>query len=150
VRVGQQHGIKAKWVHVELRKVETLPGGGQGNTFYDIVGPGPQSLWQAREEWDLLRSVSFGFHLVATLAGLRRRLASTFSYATSREEVFVVTRTGFYLLSDTTYSILFPFYRHCRLRLPMPRLLTPRHFACSIYGLYSDGLHTGTDVQFIP
>ena len=42
VRVGPT-GVKAKWVRVELRKIETLPGGGLANTFFDFVG---QSHWQ--------------------------------------------------------------------------------------------------------
>jgi hypothetical protein len=57
VRVGPQ-GAKAKWVRIELRKVETLPGGGVVNTFHDFVGPSPVNLWSASEEYGLLRSVS--------------------------------------------------------------------------------------------
>ena len=53
-------GVKAKWVRVELRKVETLPGGGQTNTFFDFIGESPINVWQAdeREEWKELRTVS--------------------------------------------------------------------------------------------
>jgi hypothetical protein len=57
VRVGPQ-GCKAKWVRIELKKIETLPGGGQGNTFFDFVGPSPVSLWQSSEEYSLLPTVS--------------------------------------------------------------------------------------------
>jgi hypothetical protein len=57
VRVGPQ-GVKAKWVRIELRKVETLPGGGQTNTFYDFVGPSPVNLWNSSDEFGLLRTVS--------------------------------------------------------------------------------------------
>jgi hypothetical protein len=59
VRVGAQ-GVKAKWVRVELRKVETLPGGGQANTFFDFIGPSPINIWAAddREEWKELQTVS--------------------------------------------------------------------------------------------
>lgn len=49
--------MKAKWVRIELRKVETLPGGGQANTFFDFVGPSPVNLWQASEDYALLRTV---------------------------------------------------------------------------------------------
>lgn len=57
VRVGPQ-GVKAEWVRIELRKVETLPGGGQTNIFYDFVGPSPVNLWTASEETGpLLRTV---------------------------------------------------------------------------------------------
>jgi hypothetical protein len=55
--VGVQ-GVKAKWVRVELKKVETLPGGGQTNSYFDFVGQGPLNLWQSTEEYGLLQSVS--------------------------------------------------------------------------------------------
>ena len=51
-------GVKAKWVHVELRKVETLPDAGEANTYYDFVGLGPVNLWSAPDEYSLLYSVS--------------------------------------------------------------------------------------------
>ena len=57
MRVPPQ-GVKAKWVRIELRKVETLPGGGPANTFYDFVGPSPVNLWTTPDEYTLLRSVS--------------------------------------------------------------------------------------------
>jgi len=50
-------GVKAKWVRIELRKVETLPGGGAGNTYYDDVGPSPVNLWSTADEYGHLRSV---------------------------------------------------------------------------------------------
>ena len=56
-------GVKAKWVRIELRKVETLPGGGEANTYYDFVGPSPVNLWSTSDEYSLLRSVSSLFHL---------------------------------------------------------------------------------------
>ena len=51
-------GVKAKWVRVELKKIETLPGGGQTNSYFDFVGQGPMNLWQSTEEYGLLESVS--------------------------------------------------------------------------------------------
>jgi hypothetical protein len=57
VRVGPQ-GAKAKWVRVELKKIETLPGGGQTNSYFDFVGSSPINLWQSSEEYGLLESVS--------------------------------------------------------------------------------------------
>lgn len=54
-------GVKAKWVRIELRKVEVLPGGGPTNTYYDFVGPSPVNLWSSPDEYSLLRSVSFFF-----------------------------------------------------------------------------------------
>ncbi|KAH8798433.1 hypothetical protein DL96DRAFT_1720553 [Flagelloscypha sp. PMI_526] len=58
-------GVKAKWVRVELRKVETLPGGGQANTYFDFVGPSPVTLWQANPDTDygLLGSRDFQFNI---------------------------------------------------------------------------------------
>ena len=50
-------GVKAKWVRIELRTVETLSGGGPSNTFYDFVGPSPVNLWNSPDEYSLLRSV---------------------------------------------------------------------------------------------
>ncbi|KAF5378344.1 hypothetical protein D9615_008708 [Tricholomella constricta] len=62
VRVGPQ-GVKAKWVRIELRKVETLPGGGMSNTFYDFVGPSPVNLWTSSDEYGLLRTQDFPFSI---------------------------------------------------------------------------------------
>lgn len=61
VRVPAATGVKAKWVRIELRKVETLPGGGEANTYYDFVGPSPVNLWSTSDEYSLLRSVSSCF-----------------------------------------------------------------------------------------
>lgn len=48
--------MKAKWVRVELRKIENLPGGAQ---FVDHVGQSPLTVWQPQEgEWGILHSVS--------------------------------------------------------------------------------------------
>ena len=48
--------MKAKWVRVELRKIENLPGGAQ---FVDHVGQSPLTVWQPQEgEWGVLHSVS--------------------------------------------------------------------------------------------
>ena len=57
VRLGPQ-GAKAKYVRVELRKIETLPAP-PPNSFYSIVGSeNPTVLWQASEEWGVLQTVS--------------------------------------------------------------------------------------------
>ncbi|KAI6103665.1 hypothetical protein F5141DRAFT_1132298 [Pisolithus sp. B1] len=60
VRVGAQ-GAKAKWVRVELKKIETLPGGGQANSYYDHIGSSPIVLWQSSEEYSMLHSQDFPF-----------------------------------------------------------------------------------------
>lgn len=58
VRSGPQ-GVKAKWVRIELRKIETLPGGGVANTFFDFVGQSPINLWQSpNDEFSPLTTVS--------------------------------------------------------------------------------------------
>lgn len=62
LRVGPQ-GIKTKWVRIELRKVETLPGGGQVNTFYDFVGQSPINLWQSSEDYGILHTQDFPFYI---------------------------------------------------------------------------------------
>ncbi|PCH37906.1 hypothetical protein WOLCODRAFT_148865 [Wolfiporia cocos MD-104 SS10] len=62
VRVGAQ-AVKAKWVRIELRRVETLPGGGVANTFYDFVGQSPISVWQANEEYGMLEQQDFPFYI---------------------------------------------------------------------------------------
>ncbi|KAG1865224.1 hypothetical protein C8R48DRAFT_772922 [Suillus tomentosus] len=62
VRVGPQ-GVKAKWVRVELKKIETLPGGGQTNSYFDFVGSSPINLWQSSEEYGLLESQDLPFHI---------------------------------------------------------------------------------------
>ncbi|OJA13603.1 hypothetical protein AZE42_02737, partial [Rhizopogon vesiculosus] len=62
VRVGNQ-GVKAKWVRVELKKIETLPGGGQTNCYFDFVGRSPVNLWQSSEEYGLLESQDLPFEI---------------------------------------------------------------------------------------
>jgi hypothetical protein len=49
VRLGPQ-GVKAKYVRVELRKIESLPGV-PPNSYYDFVGQSPVNLWQSSEEY---------------------------------------------------------------------------------------------------
>ncbi|CAE6363547.1 unnamed protein product [Rhizoctonia solani] len=56
--------VKAKWVRVELRKIEILPGGGQNNTFAETIGERPITLWNARDdEFAELSSNDFPFHI---------------------------------------------------------------------------------------
>ena len=54
--------MKAKWVRIELRKVEVLPGGGQAGTFFDYVGQSPVNLWTGPDgEYGVLRPVRLSF-----------------------------------------------------------------------------------------
>ncbi|CAE6465521.1 unnamed protein product [Rhizoctonia solani] len=56
--------VKAKWVRVELRKIEILPGGGQNNTFAETIGERPITLWTASlDEFAELTSNDFPFHI---------------------------------------------------------------------------------------
>ncbi|KAG9087542.1 hypothetical protein FRC06_002488, partial [Ceratobasidium sp. 370] len=56
--------VKAKWVRVELRKIEILPGGGQNNTFAETIGERPITLWSSQqEEFAELSSNDFPFHI---------------------------------------------------------------------------------------
>ncbi|KAG9047500.1 hypothetical protein FS837_002146 [Tulasnella sp. UAMH 9824] len=55
--------VKARWVKIELRKVETLPGGGRSNTYIDVVGESPITLWQAKNEWDEIQSQDLSFQI---------------------------------------------------------------------------------------
>ncbi|KAG8789771.1 hypothetical protein FRC12_013279 [Ceratobasidium sp. 428] len=56
--------VKAKWVRVELRKIEVLPGGGQNNTFSETIGERPITLWSSQqEEFAELSSNDFPFHI---------------------------------------------------------------------------------------
>ncbi|KAJ7577701.1 hypothetical protein C8J56DRAFT_1113134, partial [Mycena floridula] len=64
---------RAKWVRIELRKIETLPGDDLANIFNEPlanifnepVGPYPVDLWSKREgeEWSLLSSTDFPFSI---------------------------------------------------------------------------------------
>jgi hypothetical protein len=49
-------GVKAKYVRIELRKIETLPGS-PPNAYYDFVGQSPINLFQSSEEYSMLQSV---------------------------------------------------------------------------------------------
>ncbi|KAG8912236.1 hypothetical protein FRC01_005205 [Tulasnella sp. 417] len=55
--------VQAGWVKIELRKIETLPGGGQWNTYIDSVGESPITLWQAKNKWDEIRSKDLPFQI---------------------------------------------------------------------------------------
>jgi hypothetical protein len=73
--------VKAKWVRIALRKVETVPPGGQANTFYDFVGNSPLTLWQSGEDYGTLQTVSMGRHVIEMYGtNLFVRQISRFTY----------------------------------------------------------------------
>ncbi|KAH6902751.1 hypothetical protein BKA70DRAFT_624046 [Coprinopsis sp. MPI-PUGE-AT-0042] len=53
--------IKAKWVRIELRKIEQLPFGGPDSQFFDFVGQSPLNLWTTPDEYGELSSQDFPF-----------------------------------------------------------------------------------------
>ncbi|KAN0107025.1 hypothetical protein V8E52_010533, partial [Russula decolorans] len=61
VRLGPQ-GVKAKYVRVELRKIETIPGV-PPNSYYDFVGQSPVNLWRSSEEYSMLHSQDIPFYI---------------------------------------------------------------------------------------
>ncbi|KDQ07588.1 hypothetical protein BOTBODRAFT_59893 [Botryobasidium botryosum FD-172 SS1] len=63
LRPAPGHQVEAKWVRLEFRKIETLPGGGQTNTFIDFIGSSPIDVWQAKNEWDVLQMQDIPFHI---------------------------------------------------------------------------------------
>ncbi|KAH7107702.1 hypothetical protein BKA62DRAFT_649965 [Auriculariales sp. MPI-PUGE-AT-0066] len=60
VRPTQQ--LKAKWLRIELRKVETLPA--NAGIFYDHVGQSPLTLWQSEgDEFSILQACDYPFNI---------------------------------------------------------------------------------------
>ncbi|KAF8703957.1 hypothetical protein AX14_007634, partial [Amanita brunnescens Koide BX004] len=63
VRVTAE-GVKAKWVKIELRKAETLPGGDAANASCDLTGPGSVTLWTSGSaSYKLLHEQDFPFSI---------------------------------------------------------------------------------------
>ncbi|PWZ01979.1 hypothetical protein BCV70DRAFT_235625 [Testicularia cyperi] len=69
VRLGTK-GLKAAWLRIELRKLETLPG---GESWGELIGRGPIDVWTATKDephkpesergWELLQTVDFPFQV---------------------------------------------------------------------------------------
>ncbi|TKY88374.1 hypothetical protein EX895_002726 [Sporisorium graminicola] len=69
VRLGTK-GLKAAWLRIELRKLETLPG---GESWGELIGKGPIDVWSARKDeahksdsekgWELLQTADFPFQV---------------------------------------------------------------------------------------
>jgi hypothetical protein len=119
VRVSPQ-GVKAKWVSVVLRKVETLPGGGQADKFYDDVGS-PLYLWRTSEEFAVLRTVRqaavFSLMFLGVLSGRTTLYTARFSvfdtYTGSHPTEHRAGERRYVLVS----SCCIPFHPHARFRL---------------------------------
>ncbi|KIY46850.1 hypothetical protein FISHEDRAFT_46462, partial [Fistulina hepatica ATCC 64428] len=66
VRVPPQ-GVKAKWVRIELNKIESLPRASPSpsNTFADFVGESPVTLWSnsGSDDYGILHSADFPFEI---------------------------------------------------------------------------------------
>ncbi|PWN53071.1 hypothetical protein IE53DRAFT_219240 [Violaceomyces palustris] len=69
VRLGAK-GQKAAWLRIELRKLETLPG---GESWGELIGKGPIDVWTAKSDesykseddkgWQLLQTADFPFRV---------------------------------------------------------------------------------------
>lgn len=69
VRLGTK-GLKAAWLRIELRKLETLPG---GESWGELIGRGPIDVWSAQKDeayksesekgWELLQTADFPFQV---------------------------------------------------------------------------------------
>ncbi|GAC94671.1 hypothetical protein PHSY_002244 [Pseudozyma hubeiensis SY62] len=69
VRLGTK-GLRAAWLRIELRKLETLPG---GESWGELIGRGPIDVWSAGKEdtyksdsekgWELLQTADFPFQV---------------------------------------------------------------------------------------
>ncbi|KAJ9475727.1 Arrestin_C domain-containing protein [Pseudozyma hubeiensis] len=69
VRLGTK-GLRAAWLRIELRKLETLPG---GESWGELIGRGPIDVWSAGKDdtyksdsekgWELLQTADFPFQV---------------------------------------------------------------------------------------
>ncbi|SPO41003.1 uncharacterized protein PSFLO_06485 [Pseudozyma flocculosa] len=69
VRLGTK-GLKAAWLRIELRKLETLPG---GESWGELIGRGPIDVWTASKQeafksedergWEVLQTADFPFQV---------------------------------------------------------------------------------------
>ncbi|KAF9001752.1 hypothetical protein BDQ17DRAFT_1281274 [Cyathus striatus] len=170
IRVPPQ-GVRAKWVRIELRKVETLPGGGTTNTFYDYVGPTPLNLWQAPEgDYGMLRTGDFQFSIripesIPPSIALENRAGINYELVASvcvkgkkgffrRSKSSVVSTTSQILIDKHELHSTWPIYTQPESRtLTTPEgvtLLVDRRSACFGPGdriavsatIKSDALHT--------
>ncbi|KAF8337537.1 uncharacterized protein EI90DRAFT_2661920 [Cantharellus anzutake] len=93
VRVADSHPIKAKWIRIELRKIEMLPG--QGNHFVETVGNGSFNIWSARDDWEVLttRDIQFSIRIPENVPpstalqngnGIKYELVATICYKTKK------------------------------------------------------------------
>lgn len=68
VRLGGK-GLKASWLRIELRKLETTP---SGENWGELIGKGPIEVWKAEGNaetdaegrWDLIQTEDFPFKIL--------------------------------------------------------------------------------------
>ena len=113
VRLGSK-GLKAAWLRIELRKLETLPG---GESWGELIGRGPLDVWSARKDdayksnedkgWEVLQTADFPFQLVIPeglppSAKLEKQASIAYELVTS---LCVRAKKGL-LKKETTSSII--------------------------------------------
>ncbi|KAJ1021113.1 hypothetical protein NDA16_003899 [Ustilago loliicola] len=113
VRLGTK-GLKAAWLRIELRKLETLPG---GESWGELIGKGPIDVWSARKDeayksesekgWELLQTADFPFQVtipegLPPSAKLEKNTGINYELVTS---LCVRSKKGL-LKKETTSSII--------------------------------------------
>ncbi|KAJ1018672.1 hypothetical protein NDA13_006361 [Ustilago tritici] len=113
VRLGTK-GLKAAWLRIELRKLETLPG---GESWGELIGKGPIDVWSARKDeayksesekgWELLQTADFPFQVsipegLPPSAKLEKNAGVNYELVTS---LCVRSKKGL-LKKETTSSII--------------------------------------------
>lgn len=113
VRLGTK-GLKAAWLRIELRKLETLPG---GESWGELIGRGPIDVWSAGKDdsyksdsekgWELLQTADFPFQVtipegLPPSAKLEKNAGIAYELVTS---LCVRSKKGL-LKKETTSSII--------------------------------------------
>lgn len=114
VRLGSK-GMKASWLRIELRKIETVPG---GENWGELIGSGPIDVWSARSGtgkgdreqdsdgtcWEILKTNDFPFRInipeaLPPSARLDKICGLQYELVTS---LCVKTKKGFMRKEDTS------------------------------------------------
>ena len=135
-------GVKAKWVRIELRKIETLPGGGLANTFFDFVGQSPLNLWQSQGEYSSLDTVRVT--VISELLEAPPRITNTPSTDAPHSKIF--HSTSAYQSRYRQVSLLRKAVRaHYHFGIRHSSLITI--FSRSQVRTYSHAMHQGQEVS---